>query len=167
MLDVIRNRRSIRMYTGEPVPMEALESILRSAMQAPTARNLQPWEFVVVTDRDSLRRIPDHHPYSSMVPDAAAAVLVCGNTELQKDPGYLSQDCSAAVQNMLLQAVAEGLGTVWLGVYPNPDRMEGMSRLFGLPEHVLPMALISIGVPGEEIVFDDRFDPAKVHIETW
>lgn len=167
MIDEIRHRRSIRQYLPEEVPERSVEEILRAGMQAPSARNHQPWEFIVVTRRDILERVPDFHPRSSMVPAAGAAILVCGDLTLQEEPGYLAQDCAAAVQNMLLQAVAEGLGAVWLGVYPNPERIEGMRRLFALPDHVIPVAMVSIGVPAEEKGFEDRFSPSKVHRDTW
>jgi len=167
MLDAIRTRRSIRRYTGRPVSKESIETVLRSAMQAPSARNLQPWEFLVVQDGETLKRIPEFHPYSSMVPDASAAILVCGNTRLQEMPGYLAQDCSAAVENLLLEAAGLGLGAVWLGVYPREERMKAMTDLFELPEDILPMALISVGFPAEKPEFQDRYTEDKVHWENW
>lgn len=167
MLDVIRKRRSIRKYTGKPVSGEALEELLRAAMQAPSARNLQPWEFVVSRSGPVLESIPGVHPYAGMVPGAGAIILVCGNREIQPEPGYLAEDCSAAVQNILLEAVDQGLGAVWLGVYPREERMAGLSELFRLPAHILPVALVSIGVPGEEKGFEDRYDPGKVHTDRW
>lgn len=167
MLEAIRKRRSVRKYREGPLPDGVLEELLRSAMQAPSARNLQPWEFVVVRDREVLKRIPEYHPYSSMVPEAGAAVLVCGNTDLQEHTGYLAQDCSAAVQNLLLEAVEQGLGAVWLGVFPRKERMEGMVRLFGLPDSIVPMALVSVGWPAEEKGFEDRYDPGRIHRDRW
>lgn len=167
MLEEIRKRRSIRKYKDEPVSDEQLEALLRSGMQAPSARNLQPWVFVESRNRELLERVPEVHPYSGMVPSAGAVILVCGNTEIQNEAGYIIEDCSAAVQNILLEAVNQQLGAVWLGVYPRAERMSGISELFGLPEHILPVALVSIGVPGEEKYFEDRFDPAKVHTDRW
>ncbi len=167
MLEAILKRRSVREYTDAPVPEDFIEELLRAGMQAPSARNLQPWQFVVVTDRSMLERIPDHHPYASMVPGAAAAVLVCGDTTLQENPGYLAQDCSAVTQNILLEAAAQGLGAVWLGVYPRPRRILGMRKLFGLPGHILPISLISIGYPASEPAKVDRFDPGRIHRNTW
>ena len=167
MLKTIRNRRSIRKYLDEPVPKEKLDTLLMSAMQAPSARNTQPWEFVVTQKREILKRIPDIHPYAKMVPTAGAVILVCGNMELQSEIGYIVEDCSAAVQNILLEAVNQNLGAVWLGIYPRPERMEGVSSLFKLPEHVVPIALVSVGVPGESKDFDDRYREKKVHLDCW
>ncbi|MBN2587613.1 MAG: nitroreductase family protein [Candidatus Fermentibacteraceae bacterium] len=167
MLDTIRRRRSIRKYLNRPIQDDMIETLLRAAMQAPSARNLQPWEFIVIRDRETLARIPDYHPYSSMVPGAGAAVLVCGNTELQVDPGYIAQDCSAAVENLLLEAVNQGLGAVWLGVFPRKERIDGMVELFDLPQNIIPVALVSLGYPAEDPGFQDRYAPLKVHMEKW
>ncbi|MEA3265779.1 MAG: nitroreductase family protein, partial [Candidatus Fermentibacteria bacterium] len=150
MLDAIRERRSIRKYQNKPVPAEKLETLLRAAMQAPSARNTQPWEFVITEDRDILSRIPDFHPYAGMVPSAGAAILVCGNRELQGEISYILEDCSAAIQNILLEAVNQDIGAVWLGVYPREDRIQGMINLFNLPAHIVPIALISLGFPAEK-----------------
>lgn len=167
MLEAIRKRRSIRKYLNEPVSLEKLETILRAAMQAPTARNLQPWEFVVTQSKDIMNRIPEIHPYAQMVPTAGAVILVCGNREFQNDISYLLEDCSACVQNILLETVNQGLGAVWLGIYPKEDRIRGISSLFNLPEHIVPVALVSIGVPGEEKTFEDRFNVKKIHTDCW
>jgi len=167
MLDAIRKRRSIRRYTSEAIPPAKLEMLLRSAMQAPTARNLQPWEFVITSNREILNRVPEYHPYAQMVPTAGAAILVCGSKERQPDISYLLVDCAAAVQNILLEAVNQNLGAVWLGVYPKEDRVKGIRELFNLPENIVPVALVSVGIPGEEKGFEDRFDPGKVHTDNW
>jgi len=167
MLDVIRCRRSVRKYTGEAVSRDVLEELLRAGMQAPSARNLQPWEFILVTDRETLERVPEFHPYSSMVPCAGAAILVCGDTSRQDNPGYIAQDCAAVTQNILLEAVAQGLGAVWLGVCPKLERINGMRLLFKLPDHVLPVSLVSIGVPAENPGPEDRFQSSRIHLNSW
>ncbi len=167
MLEAIRNRRSIRKYLNKPISDEKLMALLRSAMQAPSARNTQPWEFVVTQSRDIMNRIPEFHPYASMVPSSGAVILVCGNKELQSETEYILEDCSAAIQNILLEAVNQELGAVWLGVYPRMDRIKGMINLFNLPDHILPVALVSLGFPGETKDFEDRFTKAKIHKDIW
>lgn len=167
MLEEIRKRRSIRKYKDLPVSEQQLEALLRSGMQAPSARNLQPWVFITSRNRELMKRVPEVHPYSGMVPHAGALILVSGNTEVQPEIGYILEDCSASVQNILLEAVHQQLGAVWLGVYPREERVNGISRLFHLPKHIIPVALVSVGVPGEEKDFEDRFDPAKVHTDRW
>jgi len=166
-LEAILTRRSVRRYTARPVPEAFIQEILAAAMRAPSAGNEQAWQFVVITERPLLDEIPRFHPYADMVRQASVAILVCGDLGREKYQGYWVQDCAAATQNLLLAAHAKGLGAVWVGVYPKEDRVERMRRLLGLPRHVVPMALIPLGYPAEQIPPADRYDPAKVHRDRW
>jgi nitroreductase len=166
-MKAIRARRSIRRFTSEPVSDEAIKALLEAAMSAPSAGNQQPWEFVVTTDRKILDEIPNVHPYAQMCLQAQAAIVVCGNLERDSHRGFWVQDCSAATQNILIAATEKGLGSVWCGVYPREDRMSGLKKLFGLPDHIIPLALIPIGHPAEKKPPSDRFDPARIHYDKW
>jgi len=163
----ILTRRSIRKYTAQPVPDAVVTDLLKAAMSAPSASNQQPWQFVVINDRQVLDEIPDIHAHSKMLKEAALAVLVCGDQRLEKSKGFWVQDCSAATQNLLLAAHATGLGAVWLGIYPREERVADFQKKFGLPEGVIPLALISIGYPAEEKPPSNRYDPARVHYNRW
>jgi len=165
-MEAILSRRSIRRYTGEPVPAPLVDELLAAAMSAPSSKNQQSWQFVVITDRATLREVPSFHPYAKMVPDAPAAILVCGDLR-RDDHGFWVQDCSAATQNLLLAAHAKGLGAVWLGVHPLEERVSGFRRLLGLPEHIVPLSLVPIGFPAVRKPREDRFDPSRVHRERW
>ncbi len=163
-IEAIGKRRSIRKYDRtRPVEREKLQQLIRAAMYAPTARNLQPWQFVVITDRELLDRIPEVHPYSLMMREATAAIVVCGDREKDPSDFYLVQNGSAATQNILLEAWALGLGTVWLGVYGRPERVEGISRLFALPDTILPISLIAVGYPMEEKSTPERFQSELIY----
>ena len=166
-MDAILSRRSIRRYTGEGIPDPVIEEILRAAMSAPSAGNQQPWHFVVITDRGTLRQVPSFHPHANMVPEAPVAVLVCGDRSREKHEGFWVQDCSAATQNLLLAAHAKGLGAVWVGIYPREDRVFGFRKLLGLPDHVVPLALVPLGFPEGGKPREDRFDRSRVHRERW
>jgi len=166
-IEAIMTRRSIRKYTDKPVTEDQVKQILAAAMAAPTAGNQQAWEFVVITDRKILDAIPDVHPYSRMILEASTAVLVCGNLETETKGGYYPQDCAAATQNILLAAHALGLGAVWLGVYPREERVTGVRKLLGIPDHVVPVSLVVIGRPAESHPRIDRYDGKKVHRDTW
>lgn len=166
-IEAIRTRRSIRRYTGEPVPDDALTDILQAAMSAPSAGNQQPWQFVIVTDRAVREQIPTFHPYAQMVPDAPVAIVVCGDLRLESYKGYWVQDCSAATQNILLAAHAKGLGAVWVGVYPKEDRVRRLQQLLELPKEVIPLALVPLGTPAERVPPANRFDPARIHRNRW
>ena len=165
----IFERRSVREFLPEAVGEEAVERLLRAAMQAPSAGNGQPWEFVVIRDREAMKAVKDFHPYAMALDTAPLAVLVCGNTKRQKFPieGYWAQDCAACTENLLLEAVHLGLGSVWMGVYPRPERVEGCRMLFRLPEHILPLCIVAIGKPKAAPESSDRFDPERIHREIY
>jgi len=147
IFQAIATRRSIRSFTDEAVSDELIEKLIGAAMLAPSAGNQQPWQFVVVRDRDKLSRIETFHPYCKMAKQASVVIVVCGDPAGKKWPDFWPQDCGAAVENLLLAARGEGLGTVWTGVYPLEERMAGCRELFLIPEHIFPFAIIPIGWP--------------------
>lgn len=167
VIDAILKRRSIRRYSGDPVNKSDIKLLLKAAMYAPSARNQQPWHFIVIHDRALLERISAIHPYAGMLPGAELAILVCGDEEMELSSGYWPVDCAAATQNILLAAHSLGLGAVWLGVYPRKERQEGIGKLFSLPSHVHPFALISLGQPAEEKKFPERFKEERIHHNSW
>ena len=167
IMEAILTRRSIRKYTRKPVGKDLLRDLLTAAMSAPSAGNQMAWHFVVITDRKLLEAIPRVHPYAQMLAGAAAAVLVCAELGLEKHKGYWVQDCSAATQNLLLAAHGKGLGAVWLGLHPAEERVAAIKELLGLPEGVMPLSLVAIGYPAEKKSKEDRFDPARVHVNKW
>ena len=167
VIEAIHTRRSVRIYQSKEVPETVMRDILAAAMSAPSAGNEQPWHFVVITDRDILNQIPRLNPHASMARRAAVAVLVCGDTSLEKFPGCWVLDCAAAAQNLLLAAHAKGLGAVWTGVYPARDRMTGFSRLLSLPETVMPHTLIPMGYPAQRFPAEDRYRKDRVHYNIW
>jgi nitroreductase len=166
-LSWILTRRSIRRYRSEPVPEGIIRQVIEAAMYAPSAVNRQPWHFIVTSNRQLLERIPEIHPHASFVKNASHAILVCGDEELQHDTGYYLLDCGAATQNMLLAAHMKGLGACWIGIHPRPQRIESFSRLFGLPDHVKPFSLVSLGYPAEEKQQPDRYIKERIHQDLW
>lgn len=114
-LDAIMTRRSVRRFSSEPVDDATVRALLGAAMQAPSAANEQPWQFVVIDDRGALDAIPSFSPYAASVRGAPLGILVCADTRSLPFPGFWVQDCSAAIQNLLLAAHALGLGAVWTG----------------------------------------------------
>jgi nitroreductase len=166
-LEAIHTRRSIRTYLDKPVPEGLITKLMAAAMAAPSARNQQPWEFVVITDREILRAITSINPYAQMAKNAPLAILVCGNLQVETSPGYWVVDCAAAVQNLLLCAHASGLGGVWTGTYPNEERMDGYTELLNLPEYILPHTLVVLGYPAEQPTHQDRFKPERIHYNGW
>jgi len=167
ILDGIRTRRSIRTYLDQPVPEELIQKLLAAAMQAPSARNQQPWQFVVIDDQAILVKIPTFMPNAAMAGRAPLAILVCGDLSLEECEGYWVVDCAAAVENMLLAAHALGLGAVWCGVYPREARMAGLRQLIGLPKNVIAHSLIVLGYPAEQVSAEDRYRPERVRRNRW
>jgi len=166
-LEAIHTRRSIRTFTAEGVAEELLSQLLGAAMAAPSAGNQQPWQYVVISDKDMLAKIPSINPYAAMAPNAPLGILVCGDTRLEKYAGYWVIDCAAAVQNMLLAAHELGLGAVWTGVYPTMDRVEAFRSLCNVPEGVVPHSFIVLGHTLEQKKSVDRYKAERVHRNTF
>jgi len=166
-MDAIFTRRSIRKYTKQPVPDQLIKELLKAAMSAPSAHNEQPWHFIVIRDRHILDEIPKFHPYSRMLKEAPVAILVCGDEQLEKSKGRWPQDCSAATQNILIAAQAKGLGAVWLGIYPDDERVNDIRKLLSIPKHVIPLSLVSIGYPAEHKPPANRYKAERVHYDQW
>ena len=163
-LTAIFTRRSIRHYRKEPLSSESIEKLLRAAMAAPSACDLRPWQFIVVDERRILDEIPSFHNNAAMLPEAPVAILLCGEPDVSRS---WQQDCSAAAQNILLAAHAMGLGAVWLGIYPRDKRVIPMRDLLGIPESVVPMALIALGYPAEQKPPRASFEADKVRFNQW
>jgi nitroreductase len=165
--DPVLTRRSIRRYTAEPVTDVQIRRLLDAAMAAPSAGNGQPWHFIVVTDRAMLDRIPDVHPFAAMVRQAPLAIVVCGDTGNERYGCYWVQDCSAASENVLVEARLLGLGAVWLGVHSRPEREVAVRELFGIPAGVEPLAIIAVGHPAESKPPAERYLDERVHRDRW
>ena len=161
----IRSRRSIRKYkSGVKIPQKDLDLILEAAMMAPSARNTRPWEFFVLEKEEIRKSIVDIAPYSSPILSSSLAILVCGRPDLQ--PGgperwFFPQDCGAAIENLLLQAHALGYGTVWCGLYPVKEWVEGVQKLLQIES--VPMAVIAVGAPDESPDARGYYDQTCVH----
>jgi nitroreductase len=166
-LTAIQTRRSIRLYTEQPVGEKSIKTLLAAGMAAPSAGNEQPWEFVVIRERETLAQVGGINKYAVFAKSAPAAILTCVNTEREKLPGYGILDVSACTQNILLAAHAIGLGAVWTAVYPEQDRIAGFRKLLSIPESVIPFALVVIGHPRAKAKREDRFDAARIHTEKW
>lgn len=166
-LEAIATRRSVRRFTGEPVDEAAIDAVLRAGFCAPSATNRRPFHFVVVRDSETLHALHRIQPMAQMLPAAGCAVVACGDRLLQPLKGFLVEDVSAAIQNMLLAAHAQGLGAVWCGLHPIALFTGGVRRALKLPRHILPVGMIALGHPEKVPGPRDRFDAARVHQERW
>ena len=156
------HRVSIRKYQDRPVEREKIVEILRAAMAAPSAKNQQPWEFYVITKKDTLEKLSKASPYAGMTANAPVAII----SAYQKDcdvPCYADIDMSIAMENLWLKTDEIGLGGVWIGIAPIEERMELVHKMLDLPENVKVFSLFAMGYPAEERPQQDRFDPERIH----
>jgi len=160
----IFSRRSIRVYTDEPVTEIELQNLLEAGMAAPSASDRKPWHFVVVTDRETLCALADAHPYGKMLTRAGAAIAVCGDPRIST---WWVQDCSAATENILVAAAALGLGAVWLGCHGGPGREGAIRRVLGIPDVIGVLSLLSLGHPAEKKEPRTQYDARRVHMNQW
>lgn len=169
-MSIIFERTSVRKYLDKPVSREQIETLLKAAMAAPSAKNVQPWEFVVLQNKTTLFKITEFHPFSQMLKEAPVAIVVCGNKTkiaLEGTDDLWVQDCAAATQNILLQATEMGLGSVWIGVYPHKSHEREVSALVNIPDYIVPFSIVAVGYAAEEPEPKDKFNKEKIHWEKW
>ena len=164
----IYSRRSIRKYKDQPIDDKQIEQVLRAGMYAPSAGNERPCHYIVIKNRDTLNQITTFHPFTQMLKEAPAAIVVCADTEILKYDGmFWIQDVAASVQNILLEAESIGLGTCWCGIYPNENFVSRLSEMLSLPAHIIPAACIAIGHPDEKREVKERYSEERVHFDKW
>jgi nitroreductase len=169
-LDIIFTRKSVRKFTGEKVGREDLVLMLRAGMSAPSAVNIQPWAFIVVTDRGTLDELCNALPFAKMLDKAGAAIIVCGipdkDNTYAKD--YWVMDCSLASGNILLAAHALGYGAVWTAAYVDDERVKSVRNILFIPENIIPLNVIPIGVPADRDAKPlEKFKEENIHWEKW
>jgi nitroreductase len=147
MLDEIKKRRSVREYKKGPIPKEELEKIVDAARFAATAMNLQPWEFIVVTQSQTLKEIADITDHGKFIANAAACIAVFSD-----DVKYYLEDSCAAIENAMLEAASLKIGSCWVAGDKKPYAVQ-LNALLGVPDKLKLVGLISLGYPLTEKVF--------------
>ena len=161
-MDTIFHRISIRKYKNKPVEKEKIMQILKAAMAAPSARNQQPWEFYVITNKDKIKELSKVSPYASCA-ENAPVLIVCAYLTDCVLPSYAQIDLSIAQENMWLETDSLGLGGVWLGIAPVSERMEKVEKILDLPENQRAFSIFTLGYPDESRPQDNRFNENKIH----
>lgn len=167
VIETICNRRSIRTFTEKPIASDTMKNLLTAAMYAPSAGNQRPWEFITITEYDTKRELKAALPNGGMLPQCDTAIAVCADLRKEVYPGFWVQDCSAAVQNILLSATSLGLGSVWLGVHPMEEWSAKVGDILNLPEKVKPFGIVALGYSSQEVTRPERFDDRLIHSEKW
>lgn len=166
----IFTRVSVREFTGEKISEAQLDTLLRAAMSAPSAINKQPWAFIVITEDDLIAQLGEALPYSRCSNKPAVAIIPCGDLSKAIEgemANFWINDVSAATQNILLAAHSMGLGAVWTGLHPDMKRAGLVQELLGLPEHIIPLCVVPVGVPAEQPEVKDKFKPENIHYNRW
>jgi nitroreductase len=168
-LDFIFGRRSIRVYSPGEIAPETINRLLEAAMSAPSAMTKDPWRFVVVREASLLSAMAEALPGGKMLSTATMAIVVCGDLDaaFERQLSFLLQDCSACAENLLLAAHALGLGACWVGVHPSEKSVGRIKEFLALPAPIIPVAIVSLGYPGEDPGPRTRFNKDYVHFEKW
>jgi nitroreductase len=148
VLEAIKGRRSIRLFTNQPVSEEEVKTLIDAARHSPSAGNIQPWEFIIVKKAEIKRKLAVAALNQIFIEQAPVVIVVCANTDVSES-GYGSrgatlyciQDTAAATQNILLTAYSMGLGTCWIGAF----KEEGVRESLGIPDGIRPVAIIPVG----------------------
>ncbi len=166
---VIHARKSVRNFTGATVSKSDLDKILKAGMAAPTAVNMQPWSFVAITERKILDDLDAGLPYAKMLTKAGAAIIVCTEPDkaYEKSKDMAIIDAALAGENILLAIEALDLGGVWTAAYPYPDRMKHVKTVLKIPEEVIPLNVIAIGVLAGQDKPKDKYKKENIHWEKW
>ena len=162
--EALLKRRSVRKFTEAPVSEEMIDMLLHAAMSGPSACNKKPWEFYVITNEQKLQELKSASMFTRM--SAKLAIVVCGNLSRalpMQMADYWIQDCSAATENILLQATDLELGAVWCGIHPQKRAEEKVRKCLGIPEKQIPLNIIYIGHPAEEPEPRDQYEESSVH----
>lgn len=169
-IENILTRVSVREFTGEKISAEQIDTLLRAAMAAPSAINKQPWAFIVVTDEALIAQLGEALPYSRCSNHPACAIIPCGDLS-KAIPGEMGafwiNDVSAATENLLLAAHAMGLGAVWTGLHPDMNRAALVQQMLDLPEHIIPLCVVPVGVPAEQPAIKDKYNESNIHFNRW
>ncbi len=164
-LKTIHQRKSVRDFSEKPIADSLLEVLIKAGMAAPSARNLQPWAFIIITEREIMDSLGDQLKNARMLKTAQAAIIVCGDinkASMNPDSAYWVQDCSAATQNILLAAESLKLGAVWTAAYPYKERILPITELLNIPENLIPLNVIPIGYPAKEELPVNKWNPEVV-----
>jgi nitroreductase len=168
-ISCVMNRRSVRRYTEEPISEEHTQALIRAGLCAPSAKNMQPWELIVVRDRSKLDKLGEICNYWAPLKNAPLAIVVAANLDgySATNPDFFKHDCAACTENILVAAEGLGLGGVWLGAEGVYDRSQPVKEILGIPEDIIPFSVISLGHPLEHPAPHDTFDMNKVHYDSY
>lgn len=163
-MEIIKIRRSIRKYQEKRIEKEKIDLILKAAMQAPSARNQQPWRFIVCENKEKNKELALKISNMKFLSEAPLTIIFLTDLSVLTVPSMYSQDLSASIENAILEATSLQIGSCWCGTYPNKERMDIVKEMFNLNSNLEPFAVVGFGYPSDEDAFKfiDRFDKNKI-----
>ncbi|MEE0683984.1 MAG: nitroreductase family protein [Bacilli bacterium] len=163
-MNIIYQRRSIRKYEDKEIPKEKLIQLVKAGMQAPSAHNKKPYEFIIVTEKETLNRLSETGLYCHMLKYAAAAIIVISPGD-EKETPYWQADCGAVVENILLEATDLKIGSCWIGEYPNIEKSDKVKEILEIPNNYQVFATISLGYTKDQKEPNNNYYEEKIHYE--
>lgn len=176
LMEGLLTRRSVRQYdTSKKISKEILKEIIKAAQFSPTAHNKQPWEFLVIDDKEFLANLRHLQRWTSFAKDADCVIIVCGDTDRSFNRSkedetwsFIDVDCAIATQSLMLAAWAKGIGSCYCGAAPMQRVVDALSEHLNLPANIRPFAIVPLGYPMEAPKQpDDRYDEGKIHWGKW
>ena len=165
VIDNMLERVSVRQYSDKKIEQEKIDTILKAAMAAPSGMNRQPWEILVVDDKEKLAAIAQATPNARYSQDAPLVMIVCGDIKVS-DKLWM-QDCCAVTENILLAVQSLDLGAVWCMCYPKQESVLAIQKIFNMPKNIIPLSIIPMGYPAAKQEPKQKYNPAKVHTNGW
>lgn len=153
----ILSRRSIRKYSDKEISDDIIEKILKAGMAAPSAHNYQGRMFWVVNDKNKIKELYERHEYARSLATAPMVIVVFADTNKNNDINFGIQDCSAALENMALMAKANGISSVWMGIYNNENPMKAIKDTFDYEDNFVPISMMAFGYAIEEKEMHNEF----------
>lgn len=166
-MGIINKRQSIRVFNEKEVESEKINQIIEAAMLAPSSKNKQPWQFVVLDNKEIINKFSEAHLNWKTLKKANKVIIVCGDLSCDEREKHVLMTCSAATQNILLKCVELDLGAVWLGMYPDKTRLDYTINKLNIPEGIVPISIIAIGYYDNVKERKNQFNKSKVHFNEW
>ena len=175
LIEGLLTRRSVRKYQDKPIERETMMEIIKAAQYSPTAHNRQPWEFLVIDDREFLAELRHIQRWTSFAKDAACVVIVCGDTEKSFSRSkedekwtFIDVDCAIATENQMLAASAREISSSYCSTTPMQKVLDALKERLHLPDNIRPFAIVPMGYPAETPKQpEDRYHPEKIHWGKW
>lgn len=179
-INTIMQRKSVRSYTGDTIPAEVMDKLLRAAVAAPSGMDVRPWHIVVMTDKSQYETAFAGNFNMEKFMQSGAVVIFCADTSVTRPPRenpdapavttpnpIWRDDMGACTENFLLAVEAYGLGAVWTACYPFHDRMDPVAAYLNLPGNIVPYSIVPVGYPAGENQPKDKWDESRIHYNKW